>query len=205
MRDVRAVRTPVDDDLRRAADVVARELEPSPVVASPRLGDGVVLKLETLQPTGSFKVRGGLAALSRAAEDGVSVIAASAGNHGLGVAYGAARFGVPATVVVPENASAKKVQALQRVPLHARAPWEQLRRRRATRPRARGGRPGPAVRVALQRPGRDRRAVDDLARVAPPGPRPVHGRGTGGRWRTRLGDRARVSPPRRDQTFASWA
>jgi threonine dehydratase len=106
----------VDDDLRRAADVVARELEPSPVVASPRLGDGVVLKLETLQPTGSFKVRGGLAALSRAAEDGVSVIAASAGNHGLGVAYGAARFGVPALVVVPENASAKKVQALREFP-----------------------------------------------------------------------------------------
>jgi threonine dehydratase len=116
MSDARAVRMPVDEDLERAADVVAGELEPSPIVASPRLGDGVALKLETLQPTGSFKVRGGLVALSRAAADGVPVVAASAGNHGLGVAYGAARFGVPATVVVPENASAKKLQALAEFP-----------------------------------------------------------------------------------------
>ena len=113
MIEPRPVRMPVDDDLAVAAAVVARELQRSPAVAAPRLGEHVVLKLETMHPTGSFKVRGGLVALARAAEDGVAVIAASAGNHGLGVAYGAARFGVPATVVVPENASAKKLHALE--------------------------------------------------------------------------------------------
>ena len=105
---------PIDDDLQRAASVVARDLEPSPVVAAPRLAERTVLKVETLLPTGSFKVRGGLVAMAQAAEDGVAVVAASAGNHGLGVAYGASRFGVPATIVVPENASPKKVQALER-------------------------------------------------------------------------------------------
>src|SRR5262245_28755666 len=80
--DVRAVRMPIDDDLRLAASVVARELDPSPVVASPRLGERTVLKIETLQPTGSFKVRGGLVAMAQAADDGVAVVAASAGNHG---------------------------------------------------------------------------------------------------------------------------
>jgi threonine dehydratase len=104
---------PADHDLRLAASIVGRGLEPSPIVAAPRLGKHVVLKLETLQPTGSFKVRGGLVALAQAADDGIAVIAASAGNHGLGVAYGAARFGVHSTVVVPENASVKKVHALE--------------------------------------------------------------------------------------------
>jgi threonine dehydratase len=104
---------PVDHDLRLAASVVAHELEATPIVAAPRLGERVVLKLETLQPTGSFKVRGGLVALAQAADDGVAVVAASAGNHGLGVAYGAAHFGVRSIVVVPENASPKKVHALE--------------------------------------------------------------------------------------------
>ena len=121
--------------------VVARELEPSPVVASPRLGERIVLKLETLQPTGSFKVRGGLVAMAQAAEDGVAVVAASAGNHGLGVAYGAARFGVPATVVVPENASPQEGARARAVRLHARAPRPELRRSRTARARAGGGRP----------------------------------------------------------------
>jgi threonine dehydratase len=104
---------PTPDDLAAADDAIAAELAATPLVDAPELGVGVALKLETLQPTGSFKVRGGLVALARAAADRAQVIAASAGNHGLGVAYGATRFGVRATVVVPENASAKKVRALE--------------------------------------------------------------------------------------------
>jgi threonine dehydratase len=75
----------------------------------------VYLKLETLQPTGSFKVRGGLAALSRAG--GAPVITASAGNAGLGIAWAAAALGVDATVVVAETASPAKIAALEALPV----------------------------------------------------------------------------------------
>jgi threonine dehydratase len=77
------------------------------------LGEGVWLKLESLQPTGSFKVRGAVAALS-ALPDGLEVVTASAGNHGLGVAWAATALGRAATVVVPETASPAKVAALRR-------------------------------------------------------------------------------------------
>jgi threonine dehydratase len=88
---------------------------PTPLVPAPALGEEVHLKLETLQPTGSFKVRGALAALSRAS--GEPVVTASAGNAGLGVAWAAAALGVRATVVVAETASPAKVTALQALPV----------------------------------------------------------------------------------------
>jgi threonine dehydratase len=74
------------------------------------------LKLETSQPMGAFKVRGALAAIS-ALEEGRRVVTASAGNHGLGVAWAAARLGRLATVVVPEHASPAKVAALRAYPI----------------------------------------------------------------------------------------
>lgn len=101
-------------NLEAAAEVVGRVLEPTPVVPSPHLGPGVWLKLETFQPTGSFKVRGGLAAVAAAQrrQPGTPLVAASAGNHGLGVAYAADRLGADAIVVVPVHASEAKVRAL---------------------------------------------------------------------------------------------
>jgi len=95
--------------------VVRRFLAVTPVVEAPQLGRSVSVKLETVQPTGSFKVRGGLAAVAAtlAEEPGRAVVAASAGNHGLGVAYAASKLGARVTVVVPEGASAAKVAALQ--------------------------------------------------------------------------------------------
>jgi threonine dehydratase len=72
-------------------------------------GREVFLKLECWQRTRSFKARGAvnaLASLGGAASAGV--IAASAGNHGLGVAYAAAALGVPATIFVPAGAPAIK-------------------------------------------------------------------------------------------------
>src|SRR5207302_1231639 len=83
----------------------------TPVVLAPVLGERTFLKLETVLPTGSFKVRGGLVAIGDG-DPRAPVIAASAGNHGLGVAWAARRAGVAATVVVPENASPVKLAAL---------------------------------------------------------------------------------------------
>jgi threonine dehydratase len=66
----------------------------------------VVLKLESLQVTGSFKPRGALNALLSLPPSEIQggVVTASGGNHGLGVAYAARTLGVPATVYVPETA-----------------------------------------------------------------------------------------------------
>jgi threonine dehydratase len=112
---VRAVAAPSRADLDAAAAVVAGRLDPTPLVPSPVLGDGVYLKLETLQPTGSFKVRGALAELTRAGSG--PVVTASAGNAGLGVAWAAAELGVAATIVVPERASPAKLAALEALPV----------------------------------------------------------------------------------------
>ena len=113
---VRAVAAPSRADLDAAAAVVAAHLAPTPLIPAPALGDGVHLKLETLQPTGSFKVRGGLAALTRAGA-GAPVVTASAGNAGLGIAWAASVLGVQATIVVAETASPAKVAALRALPV----------------------------------------------------------------------------------------
>jgi threonine dehydratase len=98
-----------------AWDVVRRYLAVTPVVSAPQLGESVSLKIETFQPTGSFKVRGGLAAVAAtlASDPAREVVGASAGNHGLGLAYAAAKLGAKVTVIVPRLASAAKVSALQ--------------------------------------------------------------------------------------------
>jgi threonine dehydratase len=110
---VRLVSPPSSSDLDAAAEVVSSRLAPTPLVAAPVLGADVWLKLESLQPTGSFKVRGALAALSALGGD-AEVVTASAGNHGLGIAWAATALGRRATVVVPETASPAKIAALQR-------------------------------------------------------------------------------------------
>jgi threonine dehydratase len=112
---VRDVELPGPAHLEEAWKAVRRFLAVTPVFGAPQLGPSVTLKLETLQPTGSFKVRGGLAAVSATleAEPGRAVVASSAGNHGLGLAYAASKLGARVTVVVPEGASAAKVSALQ--------------------------------------------------------------------------------------------
>jgi threonine dehydratase len=112
----RAVPAPTRADLDAAAAVVSEQLAPTPLVAAPGLGADVHLKLETLQPTGSFKVRGALAALTRAGA-GAAVVTASAGNAGLGIAWAAAALGVRAMIVVAETASPAKVAALRALPV----------------------------------------------------------------------------------------
>ena len=113
---MRDVEVPGPAHLEAAWAAVRQFLFETPVVAVPQLGPAVSVKVETVQPTGSFKVRGGLAAVSatRADDPDRAVVASSAGNHGLGVAYAASKLGARATVVVPTGASAAKVSALQR-------------------------------------------------------------------------------------------
>jgi len=75
------------------------------------------LKLETLQPINSFKLRGALNALAVASEEDVArgVLTASAGNMAQGVAYGARALGVPCSVVVPEHAPTTKLEVARRL------------------------------------------------------------------------------------------
>ena len=86
----------------------------TPLVFAPPLN--CWLKLESLQATGSFKLRGAALKLSRltATERARGVVAASAGNHGQGVALASARLGTPATVVVPALCPAVKREAIAR-------------------------------------------------------------------------------------------
>lgn len=84
----------------------------SPVADDHRL----FLKLENLQPTGSFKVRGASNALGTLTKEEVDkgLLTASGGNHGLAVAYAAWSVGAPAVIYLPENTPASKVEKLRK-------------------------------------------------------------------------------------------
>ncbi len=116
------------EDVERARGSVARQLRPTPL--RPSLAAGEVdlrLKLECWQPTGSFKVRGATHLLSTLnhAERRRGVVAASAGNHALGVAFAAARLGnVKATLFVPTSAPFAKLDRLRRFPVDVRETGE---------------------------------------------------------------------------------
>ncbi|MFY9935161.1 MAG: threonine/serine dehydratase [Streptosporangiaceae bacterium] len=97
----------------------ARWLEPvavrTPLVPWARREPRLLLKPESLQPTGSFKLRGAYTAImaSEQAARAHGVIAHSSGNHGHAVAYAAALLGVRAVVVVPRNAPKVKTEAIE--------------------------------------------------------------------------------------------
>ena len=103
------------DAIHEAAAVLEGAVVATPTVAaealSHRLGCHMVLKLENLQFTGSFKDRGALVKLSTLDDEARrrGVIAMSAGNHAQGVAHHAARLGIPATIVMPANTPFTKV------------------------------------------------------------------------------------------------
>src|SRR2546423_4181431 len=84
----------------------------TPVLRAEVDGRPLVLKLEHLQRTGSFKLRGALNALL-SGERPREVITASGGNHGIGVATGAAILGLPATVYVPGTVPADKAVRIE--------------------------------------------------------------------------------------------
>ncbi|MBN2885786.1 MAG: threonine ammonia-lyase, biosynthetic [Chromatiaceae bacterium] len=103
--------------LRARVYEVAREtpLSPAPQLSA-RLGNAVFLKREDLQPVFSFKLRGAYNKLASLDPEirARGVIAASAGNHAQGVALGASRLGVSATIVMPRTTPAIKVRAVRR-------------------------------------------------------------------------------------------
>src|SRR6201988_3705940 len=75
------------------------------------------LKLENLQPIGSFKIRGAMNVMARTPREQLErgVLAASAGNMAQGVAFCARRMGIPATIVAPDTAPATKISAVERM------------------------------------------------------------------------------------------
>ncbi|MBX9600502.1 MAG: pyridoxal-phosphate dependent enzyme [Bryobacteraceae bacterium] len=89
-------------------------MEPSPGLSA-LLGVPVWLKLENLQLTGSFKIRGAWFRISRLTpqERRSGVLTCSAGNHGKGVAYAAAKEGVPAIVCVPRSVDPVKLEGIR--------------------------------------------------------------------------------------------
>lgn len=104
-------------ELQRAAQVLRDKVIHTPLVFSPTFsqmtGARVFLKLENLQETGSFKLRGATYKIynHRHEMGPQGVVAASAGNHAQGVALAARRAGLDATLVMPESASISKQEA----------------------------------------------------------------------------------------------
>jgi threonine dehydratase len=112
--------TPITlNDIRQAAAAIAGQVMRTPMRQSRTLssiaGCEVWLKFENLQFTAAFKERGALNKLLSLseAERAAGVIAMSAGNHAQGVAYHAARLGIPATIVMPKGTPFTKIQHTQ--------------------------------------------------------------------------------------------
>ncbi|MGZ8283919.1 MAG: threonine ammonia-lyase [Allosphingosinicella sp.] len=102
----------IADARRRIAGVAVR----TPLV--PASEGRTWLKLECLQPTGSYKIRGATNALREKVESGApprSIVSASAGNFGQAIVAAANRLGIPAIIHVPDKAARVKVENLQRM------------------------------------------------------------------------------------------
>jgi threonine dehydratase len=109
------------DDIRAAAARIAGNIRSTPMIAATNLktpvagGVDLMLKLELLQVTGSFKARGAtnkLLSLDRAAL-GDGIVTASGGNHGIATARAGFMAGVPTTIFLPSNASPAKIEKLE--------------------------------------------------------------------------------------------
>jgi threonine dehydratase len=108
------------EEMRRAHEVVLRTLRPTPAFAWPllaeRLQAEVVVKHENHQPTGAFKVRGGLTyvdALVRREPKTRGLISATRGNHGQSLAFAGRRSGLKVTILAPQGNSSEKNAAMR--------------------------------------------------------------------------------------------
>lgn len=128
-------------DVEAAAGRIAGHVLRTPLVPAPRLslltGAEILVKHENMQATASFKERGAVnrLLLLDQAERRRGVIAMSAGNHAQAVAYHARRFGIPATIVMPETTPLVKVENTRaqgaRVVLHGETLYESAEEARA--------------------------------------------------------------------------
>lgn len=107
------MRTPTVEGVARAAAKIAELLPQTPLLEAEVNGAKVWCKAENLQPIGAFKIRGAWHRLSdlTAEERKRGVVGVSSGNHAQGVAWAAARLGIPATIVMPVDAPQVKLEA----------------------------------------------------------------------------------------------
>src|SRR5512144_3299292 len=109
------------DDVLAARERIRPHLPPTPLRSYAALDAAVgsdvrvFVKHENFQPTGAFKVRNGLSALAAMAPEvrGRGVVAATRGNHGLGIAWAGRRLGAPVTVCVPFGNNPEKNAAVR--------------------------------------------------------------------------------------------
>ncbi|MBT5567384.1 MAG: threonine dehydratase [Rhodospirillaceae bacterium] len=114
------MKLPTLTEIEAAAEIVYRTLQPTPQINWPllskRCGAEVWVKHENHLPTGAFKIRGGLYAMSRIAAlspKPSGVISATRGNHGQSVALAAAQYDLPVVIVVPHGNNPEKNEAMR--------------------------------------------------------------------------------------------
>jgi len=108
--------------IKQARERIASAVRRPPLERSRGMSIGerdILLKLECLQLTGSFKIRGATARLTALTEEEKArgLLTVSAGNHGLAIAHAAEALGLDATVIVPTSASRTKVDQIRRYPV----------------------------------------------------------------------------------------
>ena len=107
------------DDILAAKERIKDVVNPSPLIRFNMKDTSaeIYLKLESLQPIGSFKLRGACNAMKLVGPDKLAqgVYTASMGNMAQGVAWNAAKLGIPCSVVVPDNAPETKLDAIKRL------------------------------------------------------------------------------------------
>jgi threonine dehydratase len=116
-------------DIEAARDAIRGKALRTPLVRLnyPEAGKEIYLKLENLQPIASFKIRGAANAFARIRPSDIAegVMTASAGNWAQGLAWAARAAGVPATIVVPEDAPKTKLEAIERLGArYVKAPFD---------------------------------------------------------------------------------
>ncbi len=135
------------EEISAAAERIAGAVERTPLRLSEWLSTrdaNVHCKLEVVQPTCSYKIRGAFNVAMRASEDGPAgetLVTASAGNHGRGLAYAANMYELPLVVFVPSDAPRAKIDAIGRLGAELRtcASYDEAEREAKAFARAGGG------------------------------------------------------------------